>query len=168
MIEEESFARPFAFIITRSRTCAARITPVVFRLRMDQRIAVRLARSGQKDPRTRFVSEIESVERAEEARLQRVYRLLLILRRARRTCEMIYLVCRYAKRLSNIVSDERERTVIQKILDILHPSGRHIIKADHIASFTDQIPRQIRSDEACSSGYKYPFAHIIHCCFHFL
>ena len=98
--------------------------------------------------------KFEQIERANDARLHRVHRIGLIVRRRSGACEIVNLIHRQIDRIDDIVAHEAERVVTQEIAQVLKPPRRKIIDADDEVSFVQKTFAKMRTEKSGTACYK--------------
>ncbi len=149
------FGETFGFIINAARPDGVNIAPVIFFLRVHQRIAVAL-RCRREDERRLFVfGQSERVVRPKCADLQRRNRQLQIINRACRRREMKHVVDLFVgqeNEIGNVVLDEMEILVAGKMPDVCSVAGDEIVDRNDAVTFGEKSVDQMRSQETCATG----------------
>ncbi len=149
------FGETLGFIVNAARADRVHVAPVIFLLRMDERVAVAFRGGGQKERRLLGFGETERVMRAERADFQRRDRQLEIIDRARGRSEMenvIEFFFRQENEVRDVVLDEREILVAGEMLDVLEVAGDEIIDRDDAMTFRQQPVGQMRPEKTGPTG----------------
>ena len=137
-------------VVNAARSDRVHVAPVIFLLRMDERIAVAFRGRGQDERRLLGFGETERVMGAERADLQRRDRQLQIIDRARGRREMenvIEFFFRQENETRDVVLNEGEILVAGEVLDVLEIAGDKIIDRDDAMPFRQQPVGQMRPEK---------------------
>ena len=143
------------FIVNAARPDRVHVAPVIFLLRMDERIAVTFRSRGEEERRLLRFGETERVVRAERADFQRRNRQLEIIDRAGRRGEMknvIEFFFRQENEIRDVVLDEAVILVAGEMLDVVEIAGDEIIDRDDAMTFRQQPIGQMRPKKTRATG----------------
>ena len=149
------FGETLRLIVNAARSDRVHVAPVIFLLRMDERIAVAFRSRGQEERRLLGFGEAERVVRAERADFQRRDRQLEIIDRAGRRGEMEDVIDFSSGRkmiVRDVVLDEGEILVAGEVLDVLEVAGDEIVDRDDAMTFREQPVGQMRAEKSGAAG----------------
>src|SRR2546423_129039 len=98
----------------------------------------------------------QHVQRSHNVCLHRLHRIELIVNRRRGTRQVINLIDFQKDGLDNVVAQQLETVIVQKVTNVLAPPGKKVIETNNFVTNRDQSIAQIRSDKSCPSSYQYP------------
>src|SRR6266404_4958842 len=145
-------------VVHAARADRVDVPPVVFLLRMDERIAVDLGRRRPEKPRALLLREAERLVRAERADLERLDRVLEIVDRARGRREMQDRVerARDVDEVRDVLLDEREALVAEKRRDVVRRPRQEVVDADDVVTLREQAFAEVGADETGAAGDEDP------------
>ena len=130
---------PLGLVVHATRPDRVHIAPVGFRLRVDEWVAVHLARRREQEARALPLREAERIVGSVRADLQRRQRQPQVVDRARGAREVIDEIdgLRDLEMRSDVVIDEHE-AVAPEVLDVLERAGLEVVDADDPAAVGDE------------------------------
>ena len=148
IVEEQRFGAAFTFIITRSLTDRIDVTPVVFGLRMDMRIAIDFGRRGLENLCFHAFGKPQHVDRAVHARFGRLHWVMLVVNGRCRARQIVNLVDLHIVREGDVMANEFKVFVADEMFDIHPSSGEEIIEAEDAGILRRQVFAQMRTEKA--------------------
>ena len=147
------FGEPLRFVVNTARSDRVYVAPVVFRLRMNQRIAVAFRRRRQNERRLLRLREPERVMRPERAHFQRRDRQLQVIDRAGRRREMENVIDLVLDQdvTRDVVLDESEILVPAQVRDVRRVPRDEVIDRNDSMTLGEQPVRQMRAEEPRST-----------------
>ena len=149
------FGETLRLIVNAARSDRVHVAPVIFLLRMHERIAVAFRGRGEEERRLLGLGQTERVVRAERADFQRRDRQLEIIDRAGRRSEMknvIDFLFRQEDVVRNVVLDEPVILVARRDARCCRSAGDEIIDRDDAMPFREQPIGQMRSEKTRAAG----------------
>src|SRR6185369_13129140 len=138
IVHHQRLSDALAFVVAGADADRINVAPVVFRLRVDQRIAIHFRRRRLQNPRAHTLREAKHIDRAHYIRLHCLYRVVLVVHRRRGTREVIDLIDFEEYRLGDVMTQQLEALIIEQVKDIFAPAGEEIIEAEHLVTFVDE------------------------------
>jgi len=86
VVHEKRFGCPLALVIATAETDRIHISPIRFRLRMDERIAIHFTGRSLQNTGTLFFRQVQHIDSPQDRGLDRLNRIMLIVDRRSRTC----------------------------------------------------------------------------------
>ena len=141
-------------VVNAARPDRIYVAPVIFLLRMDERIAVTLGGRGEEERRLLRLGQAERVVGAERADLQRRNRQLEIIDRAggRREMKDVIHFVRQENVVGDVLLDEPVILVARRVLDVREVPGDEIVDRDDAMPFREQAVRQMRAKKTGAAG----------------
>ena len=143
------------FVVNAARSDRVDVAPVIFLLRMDERVAVAFRGRGQDERRLLGLGETERVMRAERADFERGDRQFQVIDRAGGRSEMknvIEFFFRQENETRDVVFDEGEILVAGEVFDVLEIAGDKIIDRDDAMPFRQEPVGQMRTEKTRAAG----------------
>lgn len=114
--------------------------------------ALKKAQRHQKKKRSKkkgtHLGEPEHVHRPEEARLDRLDRVVLVVHGARRARQVVDLVDLEQDLLDDVVADQLEVRLVHQVRDVLLRAREEVVEADNVVAALDEERAEVRADEA--------------------
>src|ERR1044071_1154 len=158
VVHHQSFGDTLAFIITTANPDRIDVSPVAFGLRMNLRVAINFGRGGLKNACVDALGQSQHVDRAHDRGLDRLNSIVLIMNRRGRTSEIINLVNFKQDRLNDIVAQQLEARVAEKMKDVFASPREEIVQADDLVPVQQQALAKMRADKTCAACDEYPHA----------
>jgi hypothetical protein len=152
IVKEESLSSAFPLIIAGAQADRIHMAPVGLGLWVDIRISVDLGGGGLKDPGLYPLGQSETIDRPDHGGLHGLDGVILVVRGRSRTGEVIDAVDLELKRVDDIMTNELEAGIVNKMLDVRLATGEEIIKADHFVPLLDQTVAEVGTKESGSAG----------------
>ena len=148
------FGKALGFIINAARANGVHVSPVVFVLWRNFRVAVTFAGGSKKKLRILGPREAQSIVRAERPHLQRGDGHLEVIHRACGRGKVQHVVHGpgHVDVLGNIRALDPELRILEQVRDIAVHSGDQIVQGQHIPALRDQPVAQVRSQETGPPG----------------
>jgi hypothetical protein len=137
-----------------ARTDRVDMAPIIFGLRMDARVAVDLGGRGLQDLGLYPLGKAQHVDRAVHAGLGGLHRIVLVMHGRGRTGEIVDLIDFEINRKRDVVPDQFEALVAEKMFDVALGASEKIIKAEHIGAAGQQAFAEMRTEKTRSSGHQ--------------
>ena len=149
------FGETFRFIVNAARPDRVHVAPVIFLLRMDERIAVAFGGGGEEERRLLRLRQAKRVMRAERADFQRRDRQFEIINRAggRGEMEDVIDLIGHEQILGHVLLDESVIFVPGEVLDVREVPGDEIVDRDHAMTFREQPVGQMRAEKPGAAGH---------------
>ena len=147
VIHKERFGNALAFVIAAADANRVHVSPIIFCLRVYRRIAVDFTRRSLQNPGLHTFRHAEHVDRAHHARLDRLYRIELVMDRACGACQVKDAVHFQQNRFRHVVADKLEATVVTQVRDIRHAARKVVVKANHLVTVVQQTLAQVTPQE---------------------
>ena len=146
----DGFCEALRLIVNSARADGIHVAPVIFRLRVDERIAVALRGGSQKKSSVLFPSQAEGIVSAQRAHLECRDRDSKVIDRASRTCKMPNVIhFAWNKNIfRDIVADEFEVGVAREMLDIRDIPSDEIVDSDDAMSLFEQAIAQVGTEKS--------------------
>lgn len=145
----------FGLVVAGAHADGVHIPPVRLRLRVDVRVAVYLAGTGQEEPGAVRVREFQAVLRALRADHQRLDRELLVVGGAGGTGEVhdpVELVAFVGDAVADVRLDECEARVVAEQVGVADLPTDVVVHADDGVPFIQEAFDEVTADEAGAAG----------------
>ena len=149
---EKSFGTAFAFIVAGADADGVDVAPVLFNLRMNERVAVDFAGGSLKDLGIEPLRQTEHIDRAVNTGLHGLDGVFLIMDGACRTGEVVNFVTFDVQGKGHIVADELKTGIVQKAVNIALGTGEEIVNADDFIALRKQCFAQVRTEKSAAAG----------------
>lgn len=116
--EEQSLRATLPLVIAGADPVRIHVPPVVFRLRVNVRIAVDLRGGRLENPAFQPFGKAEHVGRADNAGFDGLDRIALVMNGRRGTCEIVDFINLNVQREVDVVADQLEMPVVEQLLYI--------------------------------------------------
>ena len=135
----DRFGETFCFIVNAARPDRVHVPPIIFLLRMDERVAVAFGGGGEQERRLLRLRQAKRVVRAERADLQRRNRQFEIINWAGGRGEMEDVIDLIGDEqiLGHILLDESVVFVPGKVFDVREVPGDEVVDRDHAMTFRE-------------------------------
>src|SRR5262249_29178098 len=150
IVSHQRLSQALAFVVTGTQTDRIDVTPVIFRLRVDQWIAVDFGSRGLKYAGAHPLCEAEHVDGAHDAGLDCLNRIVLVMNGRRGTREVIDLVHLEKYWFGHGVTQKLEERIVEQVKNVLAPAGEEIVQAEHFISLADEPLAEMRANESRS------------------
>ena len=111
-------------------------------------IAIDLGGGGLEDLRFNPLGQAEHVDCAVHACLRRLHRVMLVMDRRGRACQVVNLIDLQIKWERDIVADQFKMLVIEEVLDVASGAGKEVVNTEDQRTVRKQMPTQMRAEEA--------------------
>ena len=138
VVEKQGLRASLAFVVASARADRINVAPILFLLRMGQRVTVDLAGRRLKDAGAAPLGEVEHVDRAVNGGLHGLHRIVLVMNRAGRTGQIENPVDLEPQRLGDVVPNELEIRLAEQAGDIGLAAREKIVEADHVVTLRHQ------------------------------
>jgi hypothetical protein len=152
VVEEERLGATLALVVARPLADGIHVAPVTFRLRVHVRVTVHFARARLEHPRPDALGETEAVDRAHHRCLDRLDRVVLVVRRRRGTREVVDLLDLELEGVDDVVADEFKIWIRQQVRDVPLLAGEEIIEADDLVAVVQEPVAEVRAEKAGAAG----------------
>lgn len=98
------------------------------------------------------LGEPQHVDGSDDAGLNGLDRIVLVVNRRRGTGQIIDLINFEQDRFNHVVTLEFKPRIAQEVRDIFAPSGEEVVETDHFVLFGQQAFAKVRTQEACASS----------------
>src|SRR2546423_6409930 len=141
-------------VVDAARPDGVDVPPVALRLRMDERVAVHLARRGEQEARALVLREAERVVGPVRADLERVQRHAQVVDRARERGQVEDDVDRLADLdvLDDVVVEEDE-VAVPDVLEVRERARLEVVDADDAGAAPQQGLAKVRAEEPRAPGH---------------
>src|SRR6266550_8662168 len=126
--------------------------PILFRLRMHLRIPVYFRGRGLENSSADALGQPQHVDGSNDARLNGLDRVVLIMNRRRRAGQVIDLIDFEQDGFNHIVTHKFKTRIGHQVGDVLSTYREEIIETDKIVLLGQQALAKMRTEESCSSG----------------
>jgi len=154
VVEAEGLGGALALVVARAHAVAVHVAPVLLGLRRDVRVAVDLRRRCLQYPGLDALGEAEHVHRADDRRLHRLHRVVLVVHRRRRARHVVDLVDLDEKLLGHVVADDLKVGLVKQVLDVGLLRGEEVVERDDVVALVDEAAAQVRSEEAAAARHQ--------------
>ncbi len=110
---------------------------------MHLRVSVNLGSGRLEDAGPNALGQTEHIDDAHDAGLHRLYRVVLVMNRGRRTGEVIDLVYLKQNRFDNVVPQKFKTPIVQQVRDVLAPAREKVVEADNFIVFREQTLAEV-------------------------
>ena len=135
---EERFGTAFALVVARAQSQRVHVAPVILGLRMYQRVAVYFRGRSLQDLGAVVTRHAEHVHRTDDRSLRRLDRVVLVVDRRGGAGEVVDLLDLCHVGVDYIVPYDFEIGVFQQVPDVAFVTGKIVVDADYVVSFTKQ------------------------------
>src|SRR5919197_314139 len=145
---------PLRLVVDAARPDGIDVSPIALRLRMDERVAIDLARRGEEEACPLVLRQAERVVRPVGADLERVERHAQVVDRAGEGGQVEDDVQRLLDLdvLDDVVIDEDE-VVVADVLDVAERARLEVVDADHAVAACQQVLAKVRAEEPRAPGH---------------
>ena len=144
VVGAERLGHALALVVAGADADGVDVAPVGLHLRVDERVAVDLARGGVEDAGLRLEREVEHVHDAEDGALRRLYRVLLVVDGRGGAGEVVDLVELSPEGLSHVVQDEREAAVLEEVVDVGLRAGEEVVECRDLVAVREEAAAEVR------------------------
>ena len=162
VVEEQGLRATLALVIACARADRIYVAPVFFPLRVAHGVAINFAGRSLENSGAATVRKLEHVDRAVNGGLYRLYGIVLIVDRARRTRKVVDSIHFQTYGFRDVVSDEFEVRSAEEMRNISLGTGEQVVEADHIVALIHQPVTEVRADESGSPGDQNSFNVVLH------
>ena len=159
VVGAQSLCDALPLVVAAPQAYRIDVAPVFLDLRVDERIAVDLARRRVEHARLRLQRELEHVHRPEHRTLRRLDGVLLVVDWRSGAGEVVDFVELPPERLRHVVEDEREALVAQELVDVLLRSREEVVESRNLVTVGEKPFAEMAAEESRPSRYQ--------CLFHF-
>ncbi len=161
VIEKKRLRTALAFIIAGADTVGVDMAPVVFRLRVQFRVAINLAGRSLKNFGLQPFGQPQHVDGPVDIGLNGLHRVELVVDGGGGTGQIIYFVHLHMQRKGDIVAHHLKMGVVQHRCDMFAGAGKEIIDTEDLIPIVQQSLTEMRAKKAGSACDQYPFFSII-------
>lgn len=148
----EGFSDTFALVVTGSGTDTVDVTPVIFSLRVLLGVTVHFGGGRDEESGLGSFGQTKHVQSPHEGGFGGLDRVVLVVGRRSRTCQVVNLVHFDHERLDNIVSDEFKVGVTDPVRDVGSGSSEEVVEDGDLVSEDHESINQMGSDETSSTS----------------
>ena len=138
IIHHQGFRHALSLIVTAADTDRIHVSPVLLGLRMDMGVPVHFRGRCLKNPCPYPFCESQHVDGAHDACFDGFDRIVLVMNRRCRTCQVINSVDLKQYRLGNVVTNQFESGIAEQRENVPLIPGKEIVEAQNIMPFPDQ------------------------------
>ena len=131
--------------------------PVILLLGMDVGVAINLAGGGLENLCPDALGQTEHVDRAVDAGLGGLHRVVLVMDRRGRTGQVVDFIHLDVQRESDVVPHEFETLVLHQRQDIGLGAGEQIIGANDVMPLIEQDLAEVRTEKTGAAGNENAF-----------
>ena len=157
VIEEQGLGAALPFIVTRPWPNGVDMSPAVFRLWMDLRVAVHLGGGRLEDLRLDPLGQAQHVDGAVDACLGGLDGIELVVDGRGRAGQVIDLIHLDVQGEGNVVAHQLEMGVIEERNDVVLGPGEEVVDAQNVAAVIHQSFAQMRADKTGAAGHQNTF-----------
>lgn len=152
VVEEERFRASLALVVAGARPDRIDVPPIVFRLRMLERVAIDLRRRGLENGGVLPAGQVQEVEGAEHAGLGRMNAVRLIVGRRGGTGQVVDPVDLEMAGVDDVVRHDAKRPVVAQMGYVGLLAGMEVVQADHLVAEPRQSLAQVRAKKPGPAG----------------
>ena len=123
---------------------------------MDLRIAVDLGGGRLKDPGLHPFGQPQGVDRAHDAGLDRLDRVVLVMNGRCRTGEVVDLIHFQVDGVDDVVTDAFKVRISQEMADVVLAAGEEVVEAQDLLPLGEQPFAEMRTEKAGAAGDENP------------
>ena len=127
IVEKQGFGTAFAFIVTRAKTDGIDVSPIVFRLWVDFRIAVNFAGGGLQDFGFSAFGQPQHIDGTVYAGFGGLYGVVLIVDGRGRTGQIVDFIYFDIQGKSDVVAQQFKMGIIEQMLQVVLPVGHNFL-----------------------------------------
>ena len=162
IVEEQRLGAALALVVAGTRADRVDVAPVLLGLRVYRGIAVDLGGRRLQDRDPQPLGEAEHVDRAEDAGLGGLHRIVCIVLGRGRAGEIVDLVDLDIERERHVMTHQLEVRIGQQMRDVVPGAGEEIVDAQHVMALVEQAFAQVRTEEPAPSGDQNPLSRVRH------
>ena len=157
IVEKQGLGAALALVVAGPDADRIDVTPIVFALRVDDRVAVDLAGGGLENPGAPALGETQHVDGAMHRRLGRLHGIELVVHRRGRAGQVVDLVDLRKEREGHVVPQQLEGRISHQVGHVATGTRVEIVDAEDLMSGLEEAFAEMRPDEARSTGDQYAF-----------
>ena len=152
VVHHQGLGHPFPFIIAAPDADGVHVPPVRLRLRVHLGVAVHLGGGRLQDPRADPFREPEHIDGPQDARLDGLHRVVLVVDRRGGAGQVVDPVHLQEDRFRDVVAHQFEPVVVHEVDDVVLAAGEEVVQADDVVPLPEEPFAEVGTDEAGAAG----------------
>ena len=159
VVHEKSFGAAFAFVVARTDADGIDVAPIVFFLRMNQRIAVDFRSGGLENAGLGASGKTEHSDCAHHRGLHRLDGIVLVVNGRGGAGEIVDLVDLEFDGVDDVVSHQLKVGIVQKMSDVLAATGEVVVEADDFVAGGYHAVAEVAAEKSGFAGDEDTLGH---------